>query len=130
MLKELLEILNKYFKAKAIYDAYDGPDKYSSISKNFTKEYIELSKRFFDAENELEQKVKMHYGVGALVIGEKFYWALKTWTDIHFLAKENPSRMIHCQDMPDSICIDIMKLKATAEKYLSELVEIENAKEN
>ncbi len=130
MLNELIEILNKYFKAKAKYNAYEGPDKYSCISKNFTKEYIELSKSFFDAEHEIEMTLYRMEGNWQDYIGKTFYLALKTWADIHFIAKENPSRMIHCQDMPGLICDDIMKLNATAEKYLSKLVEIENAKVN
>lgn len=130
MLEELLNVLNKYFKAKKEFDSYDGSDRYSSITTNMTEKYKRISKEFFDAEFELETTLQQMEGHWQDYIGKKFYWGLKTWADIHSLAKENPSRMIHCEDMPGSVCANIMGLKYTAEKYLLNLVEIENEKTN
>lgn len=116
MLQIIIPIFKNYFQAKDAYNAYRGPDKYSYITTNFTQEHIKLSNDFFGLQEDLEitlnQLKKEHANDNS-----KLYWYVKTWYDIHCLAKENPSRMIHTNGL-NSLCVEIMKLSDEAEKEL------------
>ncbi len=122
MKEEILNLLNHFFESKRNLKEYSGNDKYSSITTNYSEEYIKISKEYFDSEFELENALRRIEGHWQDYIGQEFYWALKTWADIHFMVKDNPSRMICCPDLSTDYCSDLMKLCDVAETHLKQII--------
>lgn len=135
--QELIEKSKEYFESSIAFNNYDGKDRYSSISTNWTPEYISISNRFFKARDVLSEYISKHNDeLGSLqkkelklkIADTKLWWVAKTWNDIHLLAHGNPQRMFNDADMHygkdnwDSICSDIMKLLDKAEKQFENYI--------
>lgn len=120
MFKEIILLFKKYFNAEDEFNAYRGPDKYSSNTTEFTKEYIRLSQNYFGIQADLEimlSQIEGHHQD----CDAKLYWHIKTWYDIHNLAKDNPGRMIHTNNL-SSLCVDVMELSVKSNQELRQYI--------
>lgn len=121
----LIDIVKRFFAAEDEFNNYRGPDKYSSITTDFTDEYVKVSDEYFSAKNKLLKKLDFIFNTPTeslpFKMEKSLYWSLKTWYDINLLATENPSRMLANNDLSD-LCGDIMSLSFKINEKVKDIV--------